>query len=718
MEWFALVLAVLGAVGVASLVLLGVAVVIARFYRKVDQGQALIVNKMKTEPDVTFTGGVVYPIIHRCETMDISVKSILVSRSGKEGLICADNIRADIKVAFFVRVNKTKEDVLKVAQSIGCERASKQETLEELFAAKFSEALKTVGKQLEFEDLYTRREDFKDRIIEVIGRDLNGYALEDVAIDYLEQTPMESLDKDNVLDARGIRKITEITADQNMKTNELRQNEKKELTRQNLVADEAILELERRRADAQAKQQREIATVQAREAAETARIQAEEHQRAEVARIKAEEEISIGEINKARQLETAEKDKERVLGIKSEQVQRDRELELITRKREVERQEIEKEMELEIKRKEIADVVRGRIVVDKNVAEEEERIKDLRVTAEANRTKTVQIIRAQAEAEEDLVKTLKAAEASEKVAEHDARKKLVGASADLDAADRMAKAKIRVAEGVQAEKAAEGLAAVKVKEANAVALEKEGLAQARVDFEKLAARAKGEEETGMARIRVKTKDVEIAARSGEIEADVLRKKLEAEAQGKVADADAVQRRGAAEAESIRLKLLAEAEGRTADAKAVEAKGLAEAKSLAERMAAEAGGLQAKLEAMQKMEGAARDHEEFRLKLEVEQKIRLAMLEAQKHLAEAQAKVLAEAFGNADIKIMGGDGQFLDKFVQAASVGNMVDAFLSSSKVASGLVGPYVSGERSPVDAVRSLVEAVTPTNGNGTVKPD
>ena len=80
--------------------------------------------------------------------MDISVKTIEISRMGKDGLICRDNIRADIRITFFVRVNKTVEDVIKVAQAIGAERASDQATLQELFNAKFSEALKTVGKHL------------------------------------------------------------------------------------------------------------------------------------------------------------------------------------------------------------------------------------------------------------------------------------------------------------------------------------------------------------------------------------------------------------------------------------------------------------------------------------------------------------------------------------------------------------------------------------------
>ena len=102
-------------------------------------------------------------------------------------------MRADIKVAFFVRVNNEVEFIKKVAQTIGCERASHQTTLEELFEAKFSEALKTVGKKFQFIELYEARREFRDEIVDIIGTDLNGYTLEDCAIDYLEQTPVSFL---------------------------------------------------------------------------------------------------------------------------------------------------------------------------------------------------------------------------------------------------------------------------------------------------------------------------------------------------------------------------------------------------------------------------------------------------------------------------------------------------------------------------------------------
>ncbi|MEO1369066.1 MAG: SPFH domain-containing protein, partial [Acidobacteriota bacterium] len=243
--------------------------------KKVEQGKALIVsNFLKGTVQVSFTGMLIVPILHKVEEMDISVKTIVIDRTGGEGLICEDNIRADIKVTFFVRVNKTQEDVIKVAQAIGCDRASSQQTLEELFVSKFSEALKTAGKRLPFEDLYTKRNEFRDMIIEVIGTDLNGYSLEDCAIDYLEQTPLENLDRDNILDAQGIHKITRLTADEHIATNGFKRNEEKQIKKQDVEAAEAIYEMERSQAEAKARQQREIESVQAREQAETLKIQA------------------------------------------------------------------------------------------------------------------------------------------------------------------------------------------------------------------------------------------------------------------------------------------------------------------------------------------------------------------------------------------------------------------------------------------------------------
>ncbi|GGQ44279.1 SPFH domain-containing protein [Couchioplanes azureus] len=470
-------------VAVVLLVALGVVFFLSRMFRKVEQGKALIVSKVR-RVDVTFTGAVVLPVLHKAEIMDISVKTIEISRTGREGLICRDNIRADIRITFFVRVNKTTEDVIKVAQAIGTTRASSEQTLQELFNAKFSEALKTVGKQLDFVDLYTKRNEFRDQIIEVIGTDLNGYSLEDAAIDFLEQTPMSSLDPKNILDAQGIRKITELTAIESVRTNDYRRNEEKEITRQNVDAKEAILELERRQADAEIKQRREIETMRAREEAEIALAHAEERLRAEGAALRTEQQLGVQQENKAREIAVAEKNRERVIAIETERIEKDRMLEVIGRQRETELSTIAKDKEVEAEKRSIAEVIRERIAVEKTVAEQEENIKRLRVVEEAERTRQALIIQAEAEAQEALVKDIKAAEAAEAAAKFKAREELVLAEARQQAAELDARAKIRLAEGTQAEAAATGLADVQVRERNAEVVEKTGRAEAAVEREK------------------------------------------------------------------------------------------------------------------------------------------------------------------------------------------------------------------------------------------
>jgi uncharacterized membrane protein YqiK len=648
---------------------------VSRFYRQVDQGRALIINPFKGEPIVTFTGSIVWPIINRAEVMDIALKTVEIDRRGKEGLICQDNIRADIKVTFFVRVNKTREDVLKVAQAIGCARASDEGTLEHLFEAKFSEALKTVGKSFDFEELYTKRDAIKDQVILVIGKDLNGYMLEDCAIDFLEQTPVEMLDKDNILDAQGIRKITELTAVQNIHTNEFRQSERMAITKRNVEADEAIFALERQRAEAAAKQKREIESIQARETAEAERVKAEEYAKQQLARIKAEEEIQINDQNKHRQIEVAQKNRERVVGVETERVEKDRALEAINREREVELSRIGKEKQLEAEKKAIADVVRMRIAVEKGVAEEEERIKDLRVKAEATRRKDALLITAEAQAQEKLVKDIKAAEASNEVAKFAAKEKLTLAEADLEAADKTAKAKMRLAEGIQAEEAAHGLAEVRVKEADALAVEKQGMATVRVK----EAEAAVIEKQGMAQATV-------LKERGLAEASAAREKLLAEAAGEKekglarasigeAEAQAIQKRGEAEAVSAREKLLAEAKG------------------IEEKLLAEARGLAEKAESMALLQGATREHEEFRLRLQKERDVELATINVRKDIAEAQSRVMAETMGHAKVNIVGGDGQFFERFIKAISVGQSFDGALDQSETLRKAFAGYLNGEK-------------------------
>ncbi|PNY80519.1 flotillin family protein [Deinococcus koreensis] len=647
--------------GALLIVALGLIAIIRAFYLKVEQGTALIVNDMSARPKVRFTGALVIPVLYKAEIMKISLITLQVDRRGKEGLICRDNIRADITVAYYLRVNETTEDVLKVAKAIGAHRASDRAAVDELFNAKFSEALKTVGKKFEFIELFEKREEFRDAVIHVIGRDLNGYVLEDVAIDYLEQTPKALLDQNNIMDAEGIRKITELTAAQNVVTNELEQNERLAITKKNVEARESTLALERQQAEAEARQKREIETIQAREQAETAKVQEEQRLLSEQARIQTAEQVQIREQERQRQVEIAEQGRLRAVAIEAERVARATRMEAVTTDREVKLQEVERDKVVEQGVMDVANITRERISIDKTVAQEEERINEVREVSAADRARQVRVLAAEAVAQELMVKEVKAAEGAETAAKHRAAELTTIAQAEFDAASRQAEAKKILADATRIEQAAPGLALALVQEASASAIEKIGAAEARV----IEAKAEANYKQGSAETRV------------------LAERLSAEADG-------------------------EARLGQARASVTEAQGSAEAAATGKKMTAEAEGLSAKFGAMGQMSPEARSHEEYRMALETSLEEALASLEADKAVSRENASVLSSALKDAKIDLVGGEGGMFEALSKAVSLGKAVEGFTAKSPLVQDLMERYL-GVRPrpapvPTPAPRSVVE--------------
>lgn len=659
---------ILIAVGVVVIALFGILAFISRFYKKATQGQALVKTGMGGIK-VSFSTMTVIPVIHKLEIMDISLKTINISRIGKDGLVCKDNMRADIKVAFFVRVNQMGDDVKKVAQSVGCERASSKEALNLLFDAKFSEALKTVGKKFDFVDLYNKRDEFRKEIIDIIGTDLNGYILDDAAIDYLEQTPLDSLDPNNILDAEGIKKITEITATEAVKANFIQRDKEKTLKQQDVEAREAILVLEKQLSETEEKQKREVANIKAREEAEILKVNQEEHQKAEAARIAAEEEIMVAEENKLRQVIVAAKNKERTDAVETERVEKERQLEATERERIVKLAQIEKEKAIEVEQKNIQEVIRERVAIEKTVVDEEEKIKDTRAYAEADRQKKVSVTKAEEEAEQALVQQIKRAEAAKQAAEHLAKQKVIDADAEQKSSVQKAEAIKILADAEAAKFAATGIAEAQVMEAKAEAREKQGEAEASVLEAQALAEAKG-----------------IEAKS-------------------TAQSEADFRLGQAEAEVEKAKGLAEAEVIHKKAEAEKEKGFAEANVEQQKYAVEAEGIEKKADAMKQLDGVGKEHEEFKLKLEKEKAIELAEIHIQKDIADAQAEVLSNALKSAKIDIVGGEAVFFDKIISSITQGKSLDRKVGNSEIMSNVKDQLLHDPagRSLIDQVKGLI---------------
>lgn len=618
---------------IAVVILFGLIFWVASLYKKTIQGKVLV-RTGAGGTKVAFNGMFVLPVIHKMEIMDISIKKVEIARRGTEGLICKDNMRADIEVAFFVRVNKSDQDIKNVAQTIGCERASDLDTLKLLFEAKFSEALKSVGKKFDFTELYEARREFRDEIINIIGTDLNGYVLDDCAIDYLEQTSLEFMKQDNILDAEGIKKIAQVTAQEKIKANLIRRDEEKTIRKQDVEAREAILELDKQLAEKEEKQKREIANIKSREDAEIMKVAEEERLRSESVKIQTDEELQVAAENRDRQVIVARKNKERTEAVESERVEKDRLLEVTERERIVTLADIEKEKVIEVEKRNIQDVIKERVMVEKTVVVEEEGIKDLRAFKEVDRNKQVTVTNAEAKAQEQLVMRVKEAEAEKDAAELKAKQLVIEADAQKEASAKEGEARKIIADAHAKEQATLGLSEAQVMEAKAEAREREGIA----------------------------------------EALVIEKTALAEAKGIEAKAQAMKTQGYIDAEVINQK------------------GTAEADVIAKKAFADAEGLTQKADAMKKLDGVGKEHEEFKLRLNKDKEIELATISIQKDIADAQANVIGEALKSAKIDIVGGETMFFDKIIGSITSGKQVDKVIGNSQVLSDFKDVMLNGD--------------------------
>ena len=634
--------------------LLFLAAVFVLCIRKIQPGKAGIivgVGGMR----VSFDWMLRLPIFQSMELVDISVKKIEIARKGKDGLVCKDNIRADISVAFYIRVDATRESVQKVAQMLGSERVSDMNQLRELFESKFSEALKTAGKQMEFHELFTERTKFREQIQVTIGKDLDGFILQDVAIDYLEQTPLDQHDPSNVLDAEGIKKITEITQRERVLSNEFSQRAQVLVEKENADADIAKREQKRRNEEDTAKQMRAITEVKANEEAETRKVIEGRRQEVEGKRLEAEESIRLRteDMNRAVQERefTVRKEKQR---LEQESIQEGEEAR-VRRERTVSLAEMDKETKLaemgvEVQRK------RATVVAEeKAVVQQQEEKNNIEARMTAARVSEVTLIEAEMNARKDQVQRVVASEAlkeSEKnIAEAEKIKIITAAEANRDAA-------LRDAERMQTMADTEARASDKHR--HAAEQEAEGIAA------KQAAH-------GLAEARVIT----------------------AKATARIADASATKQVGLAEAEVTKAKGTVDASNTQtqaeAEAKGTKEKEIAAATGIEARGAAEAKAIHQKAEAMKLFHEAGKEHEEFKLRLSKERDVELAAIHVQKDIAQANSTIVGEALKHAHIDIVGGENDFFEKIVRAVGNGKSVDRMMQNSATLTDIKDTFFNG---------------------------
>jgi len=375
------------------------ATIITALWRKTSADEAFVITGGSGGSRVILdSGAFVFPILHNIVPVNLKTMKLGVNPHGANALITHDNLRSDILAQFYIRVQADPEHILNAARSLGTDSVN-AENVENLVSEKLVSALRAIASQMDLFEIHTKRDDFAERVKEHVRSDLeaNGLLLESVTVSELDQTDPSEMSDNNVFDAQGKRKITEITAAAMVERNNLERAAEQARKNQDVTTRQYILELERQQAEANQRTQ-------------IALIQASKDQEAQQAVIAQQRAVETSQIEKMQAVQTAEIAREQAV-----------EVARVGQEKAVQNANIAREQELQT-----AAVGRDQAVA---LAERVKQIAVANQEAERARAEEKSLIAqaAQEKAKQDVVTVTQIAEA-----ERDANKKLIGARQEIE----------------------------------------------------------------------------------------------------------------------------------------------------------------------------------------------------------------------------------------------------------------------------------------------
>lgn len=416
---------VLGGIGLGGLILAGMAGVYLRLYTKTSANEAFFRTGMGKPVVIIDGGGLVVPLIHDLTRVTLETLKMEVSRQGPDALICKDCLRVDVAAEFYIRVEKSEQGVRAAATTLGRDCTNPEKIRERLFE-KLVSALRTVAATMDLYELHQNRDEFASRVIAAVKADIapNGFILETVTISQLDQTDVSNLKSDNVFDAQGLRKATEITQAQMVIKNQIEKQAALAMTKENVATEKQILAEEQQRRFAEADQRAEVSNRDAERRRQVAEFELAQQELVERRNVEKAQAVMAAEVAKQQALEVAERERRIAVAL------------------------------AEAKR---ADAEAAQRDAEAKEREAAERVTTAGELETARREKAKAVLKAEQDGERQLIELQKAADA-------EAYGKTREAQAEREAAENAATAQIRLAEAALESKRleAQGLQAVQM----------------------------------------------------------------------------------------------------------------------------------------------------------------------------------------------------------------------------------------------------------------
>lgn len=407
--------------------------IFTKLYQKAAPEEALVKTGLGGAKVIIDGGTLVFPLFHRVTRVSLKVIKLTCVREGPDALITKDYLRADVHSEFYMRVGATPEQVINAARSFG-EQSGDDRSVDDKVGQKLVSALRSVSAKHDLAQLHSDRETFASAVQELVAKEIepNGLILETVTISRLDQTDPSHLNDNNVFDAQGKRKITEITTAALVARNELERTAEQAMTEKNVATKKSVLTMQQDQAFAEAEQGMQVKKAQSEKQREADVYRIEQERQTQQAQILAEQNVRQTDVAKEQAIQTAEVERVKAVEVAG------REQEIAIAQKETERAAAEQ----------------ARLQAEAAREQANQEVKTVEVVAGAEREARQKLIAAENEALQALVRKQKDADAiayqKQKEAEGELKAAENQAKATLTLAEADAQAKARMAEGERA----------------------------------------------------------------------------------------------------------------------------------------------------------------------------------------------------------------------------------------------------------------------------
>ncbi|MCF6256924.1 MAG: flotillin family protein [Gammaproteobacteria bacterium] len=420
---------------VAVIAILAIGIIFTRLYTRSTKEKAYVRTGLGGQKVIKDGGAIVVGMIHEITQVNMKTLRLEVPRQKEDALITKDRLRVDVTAEFYVRVKPDDDAIAAAAQTLG-DKTFDPNKLRTFVEAKFVDALRSVAAGMEMMELHEQRSEFVQKVQDAVAEDLrsNGLELEAVSLTALDQTSLEFFNENNAFDAEGLLKVNEVIEDRRKQRNDIVRDTEVAINQKDLESQKLNLEIKREAEYARLEQEREVQMREASQQAAIAQEQAEKKRESDQTQIAADQAVEASHIAKQKAIREQEIEKERA--IESADIKRAETIQIAEQEREIAVANKSKEQSVAAAE---ADKARAGAV------QAAEQVTTVKMIAEAERKKAVELLKAKELAEKNAIGIKVAAEAEKAAAEDRADAVRIEAAASAEqvtiAAEAAAEAK-------------------------------------------------------------------------------------------------------------------------------------------------------------------------------------------------------------------------------------------------------------------------------------